>query len=39
MDEVCGDGHAELLNDGTIEIVFDYHNGDGTVLKAEKETS
>ena len=39
MDEVSGDGHAELLDDGTIEIVFAYHNGDEAVLKAEKETS
>ncbi|WP_256375612.1 hypothetical protein [Ensifer sp. WSM1721] len=28
MDEVSGDGHAELLDDGTIEITFAYHNGD-----------
>jgi hypothetical protein len=39
MDEVSGDGHVELLDDGTIEIVFAYHNGDEAVLKAEKETS
>jgi hypothetical protein len=28
MDEVSGDGHAELLDDGTIEITFAYYNGD-----------
>ena len=28
MDEVTGDGHAELLDDGSIEITFAYHNGD-----------
>jgi hypothetical protein len=27
MDEVSGDGHAELLDDRAIEIVFAYHNG------------
>lgn len=36
MDEVSGDGHAELRDDGTIESVFAYHNGDVVVLKAEK---
>ncbi|CAH2404625.1 hypothetical protein MES5069_440003 [Mesorhizobium escarrei] len=25
MDEVTGDGHAELLDDGSIEITFAYH--------------
>ncbi|MER9972145.1 hypothetical protein, partial [Mesorhizobium sp. M0060] len=28
MDEVTGDGSAELLDDGSIEITFAYHNGD-----------
>jgi len=28
MDEAIGDGYAELLNDGTIEITFAYPNGD-----------
>lgn len=37
IDEVSGDGHAELLDDGTIE--FAYHNGDEAVLKAKRETS
>ena len=27
MDEVTGDGSAELLDDGSIEITFAYHNG------------
>jgi len=39
MDEVSGDGHAELLNDGTIEITFAYNNGDEAVPKAKRETS
>ena len=33
MDEADDDGHAELLDDGTIEITFAYHNGDDAVLK------
>lgn len=39
MDEDSGDGHAELLDDGTIEITFAYHNGDQAVLKAKRKTS
>ncbi|MGZ2476210.1 MULTISPECIES: hypothetical protein [Sinorhizobium] len=39
MDEVSGDGHAELLDDGTMEITFAYHNGDEAILKAKQETS
>jgi hypothetical protein len=39
MDEVTGEGHAELLDDGSIEIIFTYHNGDEAVLKAKRETS
>lgn len=39
MDEVHGDGHAELLDDGFIEITFAYHNGDEAILKAKRETS
>jgi hypothetical protein len=39
MDEVFGDGHAELLDDSTIEITFAYRNGDEAVLKAKRETS
>ena len=39
LDEVTGDGHAELLDDGSIEITFAYHNGDEAVLKARRETS
>ncbi len=35
MDEVRGDGSAELLDDGSIEIEFAYHNGDEAVLKAK----
>lgn len=39
MDEVTGDGHAELLHDGTIEITFAYHNGDEAILKAKRQLS
>ena len=39
MDEVTGDGHAELLDDGSIEIAFAYHNGDEAILKAIRQTS
>ena len=39
MDEVSGDGSAELLDDGSIEIEFAYHNGDEAVLKAKLDTS
>ena len=30
-----GEGTAELLDDGFIEIEFEYHNGDDAVLKSE----
>lgn len=39
MDEVNGHGVAELLDDGTIEIEFSYHNGDEAILKAVREAS
>jgi len=39
MDEVSGDGSAELNDDGSIEIEFAYHNGDEAVLKAKPGTS
>ena len=39
MDEVSGDGSAELNDDGSIEIEFAYHNGDEAVLKAVREPS
>ena len=39
MDEVSGDGSAELLDDGSIEIEFAYRSGDDAVLKAKRETS
>ena len=37
-DEVEGEGNAELL-DGTLEIEFEYRNGDEAVLKAKRMTS
>jgi hypothetical protein len=39
MDEVSGDGSAELLDDGSIEIEFAYRNGDEAILKAKRDTS
>jgi hypothetical protein len=39
MDEVSGDGSAELLDDGSIAIEFAFHNGDEAVLKANREDS
>jgi hypothetical protein len=38
-DEVEGEATAELLDDGTIEIEFAYHNGDEAVLKAKRNPS
>jgi hypothetical protein len=38
-DQVEGEGTAELLEDGTIEIEFAYDNGDEAVLKAKHVTS
>ena len=38
-DEVDGEGTAELLDDGSLEIEFEYHNGDEAVLKAKRGTS
>ena len=34
-----GKGHAELLDDGSIEITFAYHNGDEAILRAKRATS
>jgi hypothetical protein len=39
MDEISGDGSAELLDDCSIEVEFTYHNGDEAVLKARRDTS
>jgi len=39
MDEVFGDGSADLNDDGTIEIELAYRNGDEAVLKAKRDTS
>ncbi len=38
-DQVDGEGTAELLEDGAIEIEFEYRNGDEAVLKAKRVTS
>jgi hypothetical protein len=39
MDEVRGSGSAQLLEDGALEIEFDYHHGDEAILKAERANS
>ena len=39
MEQIEGDGSAELLDDGSIEIAFAHHNGDEAVLKAKRDTS
>lgn len=39
MDEVTGEGSAELQADGSLQIEFGYHNGDEAVLKAVREPS
>ncbi len=36
MDEVRGDGSAELNDDGTLEVEFRYHLGDAAELKARR---
>ncbi len=38
-EQVEGEGTAELLDDGLIEIEFAYDNGDEAVLKAKPATS
>ena len=39
MDEVTGEGSAELLDDGSIEITFAHHSGDEAILKAKPDPS
>ena len=39
MDGVSGDGSAKLLDDGSVEIEFAYHNGDEATRKAKRDTS
>jgi hypothetical protein len=38
-DEIDGEGTAELLDDGTLEIEFAYRNGDEAVLRANRDIS
>ena len=38
-DQVEGEGTAELLEDGSIEIEFAYENGDEATLKAKRDPS
>lgn len=37
MDEVSGEGSAELLDDGSIENEFEYDSDDEAVLKAKQD--
>ena len=39
MTEVSGAGSAELQDDGSLQIEFEYHLGDEAVLKAVREPS
>lgn len=39
MHEISGWGSAELLEDGSLEIEFEYHHGDELILQAERATS
>jgi hypothetical protein len=39
MHEVSGSGSAELLEDGSLEIEFEYRHGEDLILKAERATS
>jgi hypothetical protein len=36
MDEVSGEGDAELIDDASIKIEFAYDNGDEAVLTARR---
>ena len=36
MDEVSGDGSADLDEDGTLEVEIRFHLGDEAILKARK---
>jgi hypothetical protein len=37
MDEVRGEGSAELLDNGELQVVFSYHHGDEATLHARRE--
>jgi hypothetical protein len=39
MDEVSGSGSAELRADGSLQIEFEYHNGDEAVIRAVRDPS
>ena len=39
MDDVSSSGSAELLEDGSLEIEFEYHRGDDAILKPVPDTS
>jgi hypothetical protein len=39
MDEVSGAGSAELQDDGSLQVEFEYHLGDEAVLQAVRDPS
>ena len=39
MDEVSGSRSAELQDDGSLQIEFEYHLGDQALLKAVRDPS
>lgn len=39
MDDVRGNGSADLLDDGSLEIEFNYHGGEETIFKAVRDPS
>ena len=38
MHEVSGSGSTELIENGSLEIEFEYRHGDDLILKAERAT-
>ena len=39
MDELTGTGSAELLEDGSLEIEFEYRHGHEAILKTVRDSS
>ena len=39
MDEVTGSGSAELRDDGSLQIEFEYPNGDEAIISAVRDRS
>ena len=36
LDEVCGDGSAELNDDGSLDVEIRFHRGDEALMKARR---